>query len=303
MKVAALDLGTNSFLCLIADGDSSGIKSVLSDQVKVVRLGQGVDKTGSFHPEALQRAKECLAEFKKEIDRHKVDRTLAMATSAARDASNGQELFKIGMDLDIPIEIIPGSDEARITFAGATEGVLSADENVVVVDVGGGSTEFIVGNRQKIHFSKSLNVGCVRMTEKYVTAQPLSPSERLQVEEVIDAQLETILSEIKKYPTKEILAVAGTPSAIAIAEIGKFDAGKVHGFVLDQAKLKYWCDLLAKTTVKEKIEKYKIDAGRADVLFVGATILHRFLVKMGQTSMKVSIKGVRYGVALEVLRR
>ncbi|HEY8272700.1 MAG TPA: Ppx/GppA family phosphatase [Pseudobdellovibrionaceae bacterium] len=303
MRVAALDLGTNSFLCLIVEGDKAGIKEVLSDQVKVVRLGQGVDKTGSFHPDALARAKACLKEFKQEIDKHNVDRILAMATSAARDAKNGQELFKIGLDLNIPIEIIPGRDEAQITFAGATEGVFQGDENIIVIDVGGGSTEFIVGNKSKLHFSKSLNLGCVRMTEKYITTQPISQKERVIVEEAISQQLEAILPEVQKYAAKEILAVAGTPSALAIAEIGKFDSEKVQGFVLDQNKLKKWCDILASTSVQEKIDKYKIETGRADVLFVGATILHHFLLKMNRPSMRVSIKGVRYGVALEALRR
>lgn len=303
MKVAALDLGSNSFLCLIVEGDKSGIKKVLSDEVKVVRLGQGVDKTGSFHPDALQRAKVCLTEFRKEIDRHQVERILAMATSAARDAKNGDELFKIGKDLGIPIEIIPGADEARITFAGSTEGRLQGDNNVIVIDVGGGSTEFIVGNSHKLHFSKSLNIGCVRMTEKFIAAQPLTPAERLAVENSVDESLDTIIGDIQNYAVQDILAVAGTPSAIAAAEIGGFDAEKVHGFELDQKLLQKWCDILANTTVQEKIDKYKIEGGRADVLFVGATLLHRFLLKLNKPSMKVSIKGVRYGVAMEVLRR
>ncbi len=122
MKVAALDLGTNTFLCLIAEGSRNGISKVHKDLAQVVRLGQGVDKTGEFHPDALVRARQCLSEFKKEIDKHNVDRILAMATSAARDAKNGQELFRIGEDLGIPIEIIPGEDEARITYQGATAG-------------------------------------------------------------------------------------------------------------------------------------------------------------------------------------
>ncbi|MGZ3745990.1 MAG: Ppx/GppA phosphatase family protein [Pseudobdellovibrionaceae bacterium] len=303
MKVAALDLGTNSFLCLIVEGDKEGIRKVLSDQVKVVRLGQGVDKTGFFHPEALARAKECLTEFKKEIDSQHVDRILAMATSAARDAKNGQELFKIGKELNIPIEIIPGNDEARITFAGAIEGTAQGKENILVIDVGGGSTEFIVGNKSKLHFSKSLNLGCVRMTEKYITRQPISQEERLLAEAAVAQQLELILPEIRKYAVEEIIAVAGTPSAIAVAEMGKFEAEKVHGFTLDQGKLKKWCDILANTSVQEKIDKYKIEEGRADILFMGTTILHQFLVKLNQPSMRVSIKGVRYGVALEALRR
>lgn len=303
MKVAALDLGTNSFLCLIVEGDSAGIRKVLSDQVKVVRLGQGVDKTGVFHPDALARAKTCLQEFRREIDRFQVDRILAMATSAARDAKNGAELFKIGEELGIPIEIIPGADEARITFRGATEGVLQPGKNVAVIDVGGGSTEVIVGNSEKLLFSRSLNIGCVRLTEKLISRQPLAETERKVVEETVDQQLQSILESVRAQRLDEILAVAGTPSSLAAAEIGRFDAEKVQGFVLDQAKLKNWCDVLANTSTEEKINHYKIEPGRADVIFVGATILHRFLLNLGKASMKVSVKGVRYGVALEVLSR
>lgn len=303
MKVAALDLGTNSFLCLIVEGDSSGIKRVLSDNVKVVRLGQGVDKTRAFHPEALARAKACLQEFKKVIDELHVDRILAMATSAARDASNGQELFKMGEELGIPIEIIPGADEARITFAGATVGSVAPNDNCIVIDVGGGSTEFIVGSQAALSFSKSLNVGCVRMTEKFISSQPVSEKERFALEEEIRKEILQILPELERHPAQEILAVAGTPSALAAAELGGFDADRVHGFVLDQATLKKWCDILANSSVKEKTGKYKIEPGRADVLFVGATILHQFLQLLKRPSMKVSIKGVRYGVALEILRR
>jgi exopolyphosphatase/guanosine-5'-triphosphate,3'-diphosphate pyrophosphatase len=262
-----------------------------------------VDKTGEFHPDALRRAKECLTEFKREIDRHQVDRILAMATSAARDAKNGEELFKIGKELGIPIEIIPGADEARITFAGATEGELKGNNNVAVIDVGGGSTEFIVGNKTKLYFAKSLNIGAVRLTEKFITQQPIPKTEREAVEKYIDEQIATIIPSLKAQPIEEILAVAGTPSALAVAVIGKFDPEKVQGFILDQATLKKWCDLVASTTVEEKIQKYHLEPGRADVIFSGATILHRFLVQIEKPFMKVSIKGVRYGVALEALSR
>lgn len=302
MKVAALDLGTNTFLCLIAEGDRSGIRQVHADLSKVVRLGQGMASSKAFHPDALARARGCLTEFKKVIDEHKVDRILAMATSAARDASNGEELFQIGKELGIPIEIIPGGDEARITFAGATEGS-PQDAMTAVIDVGGGSTEFILGQGSKLEFAKSLDVGCVRMTEKFITTYPIPASERAAVEGAIEMALESVLPAMTSQPVREILAVAGTPSSLAAAELGGFDAKKVQGYRLDQTKLKTWCDRLAETTNEEKIRLYNIEPGRADVLFVGATLLHRFLIKMKMDAMKVSIKGVRYGVALEALSR
>jgi exopolyphosphatase/guanosine-5'-triphosphate,3'-diphosphate pyrophosphatase len=302
MKVAALDLGTNTFLCLIVEGDASGIRTVLSDQAKVVRLGQGLAKSGAFHPDALGRAKECLAGFKKEIDKHGVDRILAMATSAARDASNGQELFAIGKELGIPIEIIPGADEAKITFAGATEG-LTGSQTIAVIDVGGGSTEFILGTKERIEFAQSLNIGCVRLTESCISKQPVLAPDRQAVENTVDEALNKVVAAMSARAIDEIIAVAGTPSALAASEIGYFDPEKVQGYILSEEKLKEWCDILASTSTEEKVQKYKLEAGRADVLFVGATILHRFLVKMKKPFMKVSIKGVRYGVALEALSR
>ncbi|RYZ77311.1 MAG: Ppx/GppA family phosphatase, partial [Proteobacteria bacterium] len=204
MKVAALDLGSNSFLCLIVEGDTREIRTVLSDQVKVVRLGQGVGQSGVFHADALARAKNCLTEFKKVIDQHKVDRILAMATSAARDAKNGDDLLKIGHDLGIPIEIIPGSDEARITFSGATEGELHNDRHVAVIDVGGGSTEIIVGNQSGIQFARSLDVGAVRLTERFISQQPVPAQEREDSEKFIDEQIAAILPELQSLRIDEI---------------------------------------------------------------------------------------------------
>ncbi|RYZ78117.1 MAG: Ppx/GppA family phosphatase, partial [Proteobacteria bacterium] len=122
MKVAALDLGSNSFNCLIVEGRAGVIDAVLFDQVRIVRLGQDLGRTGKFHVDALVRARDCLIEFKTEIDKHSVDHVLAMATSAARDATNQDELFAICQELNIPLEIISGSDEARITYSGAVVG-------------------------------------------------------------------------------------------------------------------------------------------------------------------------------------
>jgi Exopolyphosphatase len=299
MKVAALDLGTNTFLCLIAEVDQGAVKKVYKDLVKVVRLGQGVDKTGEFHPEALKRAEECLREFKKEIDAEKVDKVLAMATSAARDATNGSELFKIGQELNIPIEIIPGEDEARITYQGATAGGLKKNQTTLVVDVGGGSTEYITGQNENILFGKSLNIGAVRMTERFITEQPIAKSEQEKLHAFIDQEIAKVLPHLQNI--EEVLAVAGTPTAIVVAEIGAFDEKKVDGYVLSTERLKYWMDEFANTTVAEKKEKYHL-GGRADVIFAGTSILYKTLTALKMKGMTVSTKGVRYGVALEMAR-
>lgn len=302
MKVAALDLGTNTFLCLIVDGNKNGITKVHKDLMQVVRLGQGVGETGAFHPDALVRARQCLTEFKKEIDAQKVDKILAMATSAARDAKNGEELFKIGKDLGIPIEIIPGEDEARITYQGATAGGTDNTKVSLVLDVGGGSTEYIVGQGEKILFGESLNIGAVRLTEKHVKTQPVPEAEKQAVKEHIHKELSRILPEIKKNKVDQIVAVAGTPTAIVAIEVGGFDEKKVDGHFLSRERLQYWVNEFGNTTVDAKKEKYQL-GGRADIIFVGASILLATVEALNLPGMIVSTKGVRYGVALEILRQ
>ncbi|QLY25534.1 Ppx/GppA phosphatase family protein [Bdellovibrio sp. KM01] len=301
MKVAALDLGTNTFLCLIAEGDKNGITKVHKDLVEVVRLGQDVDKTGELHPDALVRAKKCLTGFKKEIDRHNVDKILAMATSAARDAKNGQDLFNIGKELGIPIEVIPGEDEARISYQGATGGVIDPAKTNLVIDVGGGSTEFIVGHGEKILFGESLNMGGVRLTERFVTQQPVPQNEQAKLNLYIDEQLQKILPDLRKYKLDQILAVAGTPTSIVAIEVGGFDEKKVDNYFVTKERLEHWVNVFAQTSVEEKRSKYHL-GGRADIIFAGASILLNTVKALGMAGMVVSTKGVRYGVALEMLR-
>lgn len=302
MRVAALDLGTNTFLCLIADGEASGIHTVQKDLMQVVRLGQEIDRTGTFHPEALARAKACLESFKKEIDLWKVDKILAMATSAARDAKNGDELFKIGRDLGIPIEIIPGEDEARITYQGAVSGKNANEtKSYLVIDVGGGSTEMILGKGSKIIFGESADIGGVRLTEKFVTQQPISKNEQNNVSAYIKEKLANSMAELKKHSLDEIVAVAGTPTSIAAIELGGYDDKKVDSFFLSRDRLEHWNQEFARTTVQEKKDKYGL-GGRADIIYAGSSILLEILKDLKFEGLTVSTKGVRYGVALEMLR-
>ncbi|MGZ3773716.1 MAG: Ppx/GppA phosphatase family protein [Pseudobdellovibrionaceae bacterium] len=302
MKVAALDLGTNTFLCLIAEGTKAGITKVHKDLVQVVRLGQDISKTGKFHPDALQRARQCLLDFKNEIDKQNVDAVLAMATSAARDASNGYELFDLGKDLNIPIQIIAGEDEARITYQGATAGLTDKLKTSLVIDVGGGSTELIYGKGDSIYFGDSLNIGGVRLTEKFISTQPVPREERKSLQDHIKEQLKAILARLKNESVDQIIAVAGTPTSLVAIEIGGFDEKKVDGFFLKKERLECWVEEFANTTVEEKKIKYNL-GGRADIIYAGSEILLAVIKALNLPGMVVSTKGVRYGVALEMLRK
>lgn len=307
MKVAALDLGSNTFLCLIAEvaKNSQGvvaIEKIISDNVEVVRLGQDVNKTKRLHPDALLRAKNCLTKFNTLIDQHQPEKVLAMATSAARDSENREQLFQIGKSLNIPIEIIPGEKEALITYQGSISGQ-STNVNRLIVDIGGGSTEFITGDLKQIFQNKSLNIGCVRLTEKFITNQPTSDEELAAVEKFIVENLTTI-AKFNEINIAEILAVAGTPTALAAAQLklAEFDATKIDGFKLDLQALTHWKERLQNATLNEKIAM-GIPSGRADVILIGVLILIHTLKIFKKTEVTVSTRGVRHGIAIEMANR
>lgn len=300
MKVAALDLGTNTFLCLIAEVEAGQITKIYDDQVRVVRLGQEVDRTKQFHPEALTRARQTLTEFAKIIELHKPQKVLAMATSAARDVSNAAELFQIGKDLSIPIQIIPGEREAEITYRGAVSG---SQNNLarLVVDIGGGSTELIVGRGSELLGGLSLDLGCVRLTEKFHLKTPCSDQELESVKNLIRTEMQKGKAQLSRFAQiEELLAVAGTPTELARIEIGEFDAKKIDGYQFSLLRIKEWSQKFQTHSKQQIIDQFGIHPGRADVILVGTLILSACLEIFGLPQLTVSTRGVRYGVALEI---
>lgn len=297
MKVAALDLGSNTFLCLICEVEHQTITQVYFDEVEVVRLGQGLSQNKEFHPEALRRAKQTLVRFKKYIDQRKPEKILAMATSAARDAENKDELFKICQELEIPLEIISGDNEAAITFQGAVS-AYSDTKTRLVIDIGGGSTEFITGEGFKVSDGFSLNIGCVRLTEKFILDQPTPDEQVLACQQFIQDEMK-LKSFSQPIVIDEILAVAGTPTALVTAIIGEYDAKKIDGYELSLDDLLNWKAKLQAATLEDKL-KMGIPEGRADVILVGVLILIECLNIYNQNKLTVSTRGVRYGVALKI---
>lgn len=301
MKVAALDLGSNTFLLLIAEVEKGIVKETYFDKAQVVRLGQDLQKNGFFHKEALIRAQICLTDYKKIIDEHKPDKVLAMATSASRDAKNYQALHDICQNLQIPLQIISGQEEAQVTFNGSVS-FLNHSGSVIVVDIGGGSTEFIYGSikEQKIIFSKSYDIGCVRLTEKFVKSDPPSLQDVKLIEDEVTEKIREFSKKIKVSVEDQIIAVAGTPTALAASELGGYDDKKVNGYKISKKRLKEWCLHLASHTLEERIQKYKIESGRADVILVGAITLWALCDILNKEEILVSTRGVRYGVALKM---
>ncbi|PIS11630.1 MAG: Ppx/GppA family phosphatase [Bdellovibrio sp. CG10_big_fil_rev_8_21_14_0_10_47_8] len=304
MKLAALDLGTNSFLCLIAEVKNGKITKIESDEVEIVRLGQGVQQSKKFHPDALSRAEACLQKFRKTIDREKPQQVLAMATSAARDVSNAEALFEIGRKLNIPIEIIPGNREADITFSGAVSAYPDDQKVRAVIDIGGGSTEVIVGNSERVFGGESVDIGGVRLTEMFFSQQPPPVKQVRELIQYIEKKMQpTIEGLVGNLKIDELVAVAGTPTEIAAIIQGGFDRDKIDGFILTQEALEGWRKCLEPLTPQERIEKYGVNPGRADILLAGILILQTTVRLLNFRQVSVSTRGVRHGVILEMFRK
>ena len=299
MRVAALDLGTNTFLLLIADVHANerggAIDKVLQDEARVVRLGQDVHKTRKFHPEALERADQTFAEFARYIGSYKCEKILACATSAARDVSNGDALIQLAAKYKIPVEIISGEREAELTFRGTVGDDL--DEPVIIIDVGGGSTEFILGGPGGIEKRESVDIGSVRLTEMFVTQHPVPEEQMKKLNDYISEKLMGIKERFGGTQTK-VIAVAGTPTTLAAMDQKQaFDSKRVQGHVLSKEKLKMWLDRLADMGVQERRALAGMDAKRADVIVAGTMILQMATEMLGASQLEVSVKGLRYGVA------
>lgn len=303
MKVAALDLGSNSFLCLIAEVSQGRIVQVLQDSVEIVRLGQDVNRTKKFHTDALQRADSCLRQFSQIIHAHQPKYVLAMATAAARDVENAEDLFDLGRRHGIPIEIIPGDREAEITFLGSTSGLVASSKVRGVIDIGGGSTEIICGNSSSVLMGQSLNIGGVRLTEKFLPQQPAGDAEIEELRKYIRLQVLPLAEQLRSLNMTELIAVAGTPTELARIELGEFNPEKIDGMKFSLSQISQWVSLLEKLSPKQRIDKYNVAPGRADILYAGLVILEETLKALNISEVSVSTRGVRFGVALEIEKR
>lgn len=291
-RVAAVDLGTNSFLCLVAEVDSLGQITVLSDEIEVVRLGEGVHKTRAFSKEALERANSAFVRFSKTIKGLDVTKVLACATSAARDAKNSEDLFAIGKKNQIPIQIISGEKEAELTFNGVVSG-LKKKKGAAIIDVGGGSTEIIFETPKGL-FAQSWDVGCVRLTEMFIKNDPPMAAEVTSIFELANEKINFIPQD----DIEDVVASAGTPTTLAALSLDiEFDREKVEGFVLTREQIDIWIDRLKNMNQAQRVRLKGLDEKRADVLLTGAILLRVGLDKLQKNKLTVSTRGLRYGLA------
>jgi exopolyphosphatase / guanosine-5'-triphosphate,3'-diphosphate pyrophosphatase len=304
-RVSCIDIGTNTALLLIADLDTATgtIKPVYHKQT-IVRLGKNVDAAKRIDPQGLQRLIDCMIDYRQLSDEHAASTIIAAGTSALRDAQNRAEVIEaIERAAGITIECLAGKEEADLTFSGAVAGMSDIPELFTVIDIGGGSTEISMGSPGAISESVSLDIGSVRLTERFFTTLPPSASEIDAAKSCIDQLLTANI--IPFFASREhVYGVAGTITTIAQVDQGlkHFDALKVHNYPLTYEEVHAFLDRLKKSTLEEIIE-LGIPEGRADVITMGMLILHQFMRLLGVGEIRVSIQGLRFGLAQRELLR
>jgi exopolyphosphatase / guanosine-5'-triphosphate,3'-diphosphate pyrophosphatase len=311
VRVAVVDIGTNSTRLLVADvtpdGDGGGEVAEIDRRSIVTRLGQDVDATGRLADEAVQRVVDVLTDYRAAIDEHGAERAVAVLTSAVRDADNGAEfLERVRDDFGLDARTITGDEEARLTFVGATgERDPGAPEPVVVIDIGGGSTEFVVGAEGEVLFHVSTQTGAVRQTERHVRTDPPAPAEvegiRAEVREIIDGAVPVDVRE----RTRAAVAVAGTATSLAAIDqkLEPYDSARVHGYELTLERAEEALEMLAGMTDAQRRAVPGLHPARAPAIVAGATHLVEALRAFKLDSIEVSEHDILRGAALEAVHR
>jgi exopolyphosphatase/guanosine-5'-triphosphate,3'-diphosphate pyrophosphatase len=275
VTVAAIDCGTNSTRLLVADDQGRPLQR----SMRITRLGQGVDATGRLAPEAIERTVAVLREYRAVMDRLGVERVRMTATSAARDAENRDEFFSAAHDIvGVVPELLAGSEEGRTAFRGATAELEPSTGPFLVVDIGGGSTEFIVGagGGADPEGVVSIDIGCVRITEKFLTSDPPAPEELSQTISVVRDHLEDVARELPgAKDARTLVGLAGTVTTIAAIEQGlaEYDRDRIHHFLLTKAAAEDVFRTLATEPASVRRHNPGLEAERVDVIVGGAAIL------------------------------
>jgi exopolyphosphatase/guanosine-5'-triphosphate,3'-diphosphate pyrophosphatase len=303
MRVAVVDIGTNSTRLLIADVTPEGAVTQLHRESIVTRLGEGVDATGRLGDAPMQRVFATLGHFRKTIEEHAVMATTAVLTSAVRDAANGAEFtaaVRDGFGLDA--RTIDGNEEAELTFAGATSERPRDHREIVVVDIGGGSTEFVTGHDGKVAFHVSTQAGVVRQTERHLHDDP-PPPEGLQA---LAAEAQVIFEDALPQALRERveagIAVAGTATSLAAIELElePYDPERVHGHILDLGTCEMQLARLAQMTNDERREVAGLHPDRAPTIVAGVAMLIEVMRAFGLEEIEVSEHDILRGAALRL---
>jgi len=303
MRVAAIDCGTNSIRLLIADIDGSNFREVVRD-MEIVRLGQGVDQTGQFHPDAIARTLAAVDKFAAEIAKRGVEKIRFCATSATRDATN-RHLFVDGVRqrLGIELEVISGDEEAALSFAGAIKDLDPSNGPFLVVDIGGGSTEFVFGT-STVEAARSVNIGCVRMTERHFASDPVTTAQIELARTDIQAAIAQAAAIVPITKAKTLVAVAGTATTVAAAalNLSEYDRYAIHLSRISAQQTHDAATMFATKTREQRLSLGYMHPGRVDVIAAGSLVLSEIMKVTGAAEFVASESDILDGMAFSLAR-
>ncbi|MFC8230048.1 exopolyphosphatase [Streptomyces sp. NPDC057287] len=307
-RVAAIDCGTNSIRLLVADVDpATGDFTELDRRMRIVRLGQGVDRTGRLAPEALDRTFDACREYAAVIKELGADRIRFVATSASRDAENSATFVRGVLDiLGVEPEVVTGDQEAQLSFDGATKELVGGDhleKPYLVVDIGGGSTEFVVGD-DRVRAARSVDIGCVRMTERHLTSDgavvdPPTPDRIAAIRADIGSALDLAEETVPLSSAATLVGLAGTVTTVAAIALGldEYDSEAIHHSRVSLERVREITGRLLASTHEERAAIPAMHPGRVDVIAAGALVLLAVMERSGAVEVVVSEHDILDGIA------
>ncbi len=306
-RLASLDLGTNTFLLLIAEVAAGTITPIL-DRETIVRFGKGVEAAGNLNAAAMQRGYACLQEYVALARQYQAEQIFAVGTSALRDAANRAEFIDAALaQTGVRVEVISGEKEARLMFAGTVSNKTALPAPLAVLDIGGGSTEVVMGEAVSSPASKnslqarSADIGSVRLTERFIQNDPVQPEEMMRLRRQTETVLRATWPAASLAPVKTLIGTAGTITTLAAMAqaMREYDAARIDGYILTRQKLGELIMALRQRTVAQRCALPGLAPARADVILAGAIILETFLDLYKFPEVLVSDRGLRYGVLAE----
>ena len=307
MRVGAIDCGTNSIRLLVADVDGARMDDVVR-RMEIVRLGQDVDRTGRFADEALARTFAALDDYAEVIAATGADRVRMVATSATRDAANRDEFVRgVQARLGVPPDVVSGDEEAALSFAGATSGLPASawPAPYLVCDIGGGSTEFVLGDSEGVRASRSVDVGCVRMTERHLHDDPPSPEQVRAATADIDDAIAAADATVGFAAARTLLGLAGSVTTVVAIALGleHYDPERIHHARVSADDVHRVASRLLTSPRAQRAAMPVMHPGRVDVIGAGALVLDRILARTGLDAVVASEHDILDGIARSVALR
>lgn len=301
---AAIDVGTNTLRLLVVEAAGPDRFTILHEEQEITRLGEGLTPARMLQDAPRRRSLTVLKRFAELARRFKVEHVGVVATSAVREAKNSEEFVsEAARETGLAIRVIDGKEEARLTILGVRHGLHLGSQRVLVMDVGGGSTEFVLAKGAAIEAIVSTGLGVVKLTERHLVSDPPAPAEIRDLEQAVVARIERLRRELPDFEGTRLIGTAGTATTLAAIDMAlvTYDRRRVQGHRLSLARVRELLDRLAALPLEERRRIPGLEPGRADVILAGAAIVAASMERLGFQEMQVSDDGLREGILLDLL--